>query len=243
MLMHKNGYKWSFNQHHCIIIFGNDYSILIECFFWDQNHLKRHLFGPIFVKLGKYMPFLPFLTTSNPWLISSKFECHIAIFSSTFPCLMSIFNTYIDNEEDINIQTINYNHFTKLLPAKSCNCHMQNFGWLNAQASLMLDDGVLFWHNCDFCCLTLLDHMSHDMTKPTKLVCAQRRLRSVWSVFAVRMKKAWVLSYPLSTQWRLIRLGGCPGWSVFAARTLILLVLSCRGSCVKFTGLACDKVT
>ena len=28
--------------------------------------------------------------------------------------------------------------------------------------------------------------------------------------FAIRMKKAWVLSYPLSTQRRLIRLGGCP---------------------------------
>ena len=32
-------------------------------------------------------------------------------------------------------------------------------------------------------------------------------------VFAVRMKKAWVLSYPLSTAKTLIRLGGCPGWS------------------------------
>ena len=38
-------------------------------------------------------------------------------------------------------------------------------------------------------------------------------IRPVWSVFAVRMKKAWVLSYPLSVQLRLIRLGGCPGWS------------------------------
>ena len=28
-------------------------------------------------------------------------------------------------------------------------------------------------------------------------------IRSVWSVFAVRMMKAWVLSYPLSAQWRL----------------------------------------
>ena len=36
---------------------------------------------------------------------------------------------------------------------------------------------------------------------------------SLIRVFAVRMKKPWVLSYPLSTQWRLIRLGGCPGWS------------------------------
>ena len=32
-------------------------------------------------------------------------------------------------------------------------------------------------------------------------------------VFAVRMKKPWVISYPLSTQRRLIRLGRCPGWS------------------------------
>ena len=40
------------------------------------------------------------------------------------------------------------------------------------------------------------------------------------------MKKAWVLSYPLSAHRGLIRLGGC----VFAGRTLILLVLSCHGS-------------
>ena len=37
---------------------------------------------------------------------------------------------------------------------------------------------------------------------------------SLIRVFAVRMKKTWVLSYPLRAQWRLlIRLGGCPGWS------------------------------
>ena len=50
-------------------------------------------------------------------------------------------------------------------------------------------------------------------------MCAKQRQISlgicpVWPIFAVRMKKAWVLSYPLSTQQRLIRLGGCPGWSV-----------------------------
>ena len=28
---------------------------------------------------------------------------------------------------------------------------------------------------------SLLQHLSHDMTKPTKWVCAQRRLRSVWA--------------------------------------------------------------
>ena len=50
-------------------------------------------------------------------------------------------------------------------------------------------------------------------------MCAQQRLRSAWHlpslirVFTVGVKKPWVLSYPLSAQWRLIRLGGCPGWS------------------------------
>ena len=38
-------------------------------------------------------------------------------------------------------------------------------------------------------------------------------LPSLIRVFAVRMKKGWVLSYPISAERRLIRLGGCPGWS------------------------------
>ena len=47
--------------------------------------------------------------------------------------------------------------------------------------------------------------LSRDMTKQTKWVCAKRRLRSssLIRVFAVRMKKAWVLSYPFSAQRRL----------------------------------------
>ena len=56
----------------------------------------------------------------------------------------------------------------------------------------------------------------------------------VWSVFTVCMKKASVLSYPLSAQQRLIRLGRCPGWSESSLGThAILLVLSCRGSYVE----------
>ena len=38
-------------------------------------------------------------------------------------------------------------------------------------------------------------------------------LKLMIRVFAVRLQKAWVLSNPLSAQQRLIRLGGCPGWS------------------------------
>ena len=54
-------------------------------------------------------------------------------------------------------------------------------------------------------------HLSRDMTKPTEWLCIQGRLRSAQAstqsdqirVFAVRMKKAWFLSYPLSAQRRL----------------------------------------
>ena len=50
-------------------------------------------------------------------------------------------------------------------------------------------------------------------------------------VFDVRMKKAWVLNYPLSAQRRLIRQGGCPGWSESSQGAhVILLVLSWGGS-------------
>ena len=56
----------------------------------------------------------------------------------------------------------------------------------------------------------------HDKTNNVVVCPAKTQLslgiRPVWSVFPVRMKKAWVLSYPLSAQRKLIRLGGCPGW-------------------------------
>ena len=49
-------------------------------------------------------------------------------------------------------------------------------------------------------------------------------------VFAVHMKKDWVPSYPVSAQRRLIRLDMYRLNSIFAGRTVILLVLSCHGS-------------
>ena len=56
-------------------------------------------------------------------------------------------------------------------------------------------------------------HMTHDMTKPTKWVCTQRRLRSA-SVWLESARRNLV---SLATYWAhsetLISLGGCPGWS------------------------------
>ena len=72
----------------------------------------------------------------------------------------------------------------------------------------------------------------HDKTK--KMACAPSKdAAQPWQplslirVFDVRMNKAWIFSYPLSAQRRLIRLGGCPGWSESSLGThAILLVLS-----------------
>ena len=69
-------------------------------------------------------------------------------------------------------------------------------------------------------------HLSHDMTKPTKWVCTQQRLRSDW---------AWRKLGSLATHWAHSedsdQTGQIPRliW-VFAGRTLTLLVLSRGGS-------------
>ena len=71
----------------------------------------------------------------------------------------------------------------------------------------------------------------HDKTN--KMTCALSEdsfgICPVWTVFAVRMKKHWVLSYPLIAQWRLWSdwADGYPGWSESSLGAQInLLVLS-----------------
>ena len=72
------------------------------------------------------------------------------------------------------------------------------------------------------------------MTKPTKWVCAQRRLRSAWSEYSLCAQ--WVAEDSIflhADSEDSDQTGRMPRqiW-VFAGRTAILLVLSCRGSLV-----------
>ena len=71
----------------------------------------------------------------------------------------------------------------------TCNCFCQYRKW------------AVTWQNQQNECAP-----SEDSDQPGHL---SRLIR----VFAVRMKKSWVFSYPLSVQWRLIKLVRCPGWS------------------------------
>ena len=88
--------------------------------------------------------------------------------------------------------------------------------------------------------LALLNSLKYEPPhdKNSKMTCPPSEdsdqpglLSSLIRVFVVCMKKHWALNYLLSAQWRLIRLGGCPGWSESSLGThVIFLVLSCGGS-------------
>ena len=65
-----------------------------------------------------------------------------------------------------------------------------------------------------------LKHVSHDRTKPTKLVCVQQRLRSAMASTQSDQRFRCVLNGQLRTQAffmrtakTLIRVGRCKGWS------------------------------
>ena len=81
-------------------------------------------------------------------------------------------------------------------------------------------------------------YMSQSMTKQTKWSVHPAKIGSAWAppslirVFAVCMKKHWVLSYPLSPQRSLIRLDGCPGWSESLLGAQVILVLLCSSSVI-----------
>ena len=82
--------------------------------------------------------------------------------------------------------------------------------------------------------------MSRLMTKPTKWLCAQRRLRSAWASAQCDQSLSCALNGQLRTQAffmrtakTLIRLGECPGWSESSlSAQIILLVLSWGGSII-----------
>ena len=68
--------------------------------------------------------------------------------------------------------------------------------------------------------LSLIPYMSRDMTKPTKWLCAPRRLRSAWASAQSDQSLCCLHEESLGpklpterTAKTLIRLSGCPGWS------------------------------
>ena len=55
------------------------------------------------------------------------------------------------------------------------------------------------------------------------IILSRQRKQRCWSVFAVCMKKAWVLSYPLSSHWRLFQTDLFHLKFMISAMTLILI--------------------
>ena len=77
----------------------------------------------------------------------------------------------------------------------------------------------------------ILVNLSHLMTKPTKWVCAQRRLPSLIILHCSLNGLLRTQAFFMQTAKALIRVGGCPGWSESSLGAhAVLMVLSCRGS-------------
>ena len=68
-------------------------------------------------------------------------------------------------------------------------------GWHTQQLGQATSSGMGFKMSC------LMTKPANWHVRPAKTQVSLGFF-PVWSVFVVRMKKAWVLSYPLSTQWR-----------------------------------------
>ena len=103
-----------------------------------------------------------------------------------------------------------------------CKC-ISSCSYTPARQSYQCNAGSTWHSDYDMRILvSLVGHhkMSRDMTKPTKWVCAQRRLRSAWASAQSDQSLRCAFNGQLRTQAvfmrtakTLIRLGRCPGWS------------------------------
>ena len=125
-------------------------------------------------------------------------------------------------------------------------CSQRNFTMFWKMRKMMITNH--FWdgelHNTGnisamrYVCLKNMAEMSRLMTKPTKWLCAQQRLRSAWASVqsdqSLHCSHEEVLGTWLPSEHTaktLIRLGGCPGgYESLLGAKIILLVLSWGGS-------------
>ena len=114
------------------------------------------------------------------------------------------------------------------------------FSWYVSIVTTSLGEELFCWLNGFVCIYKWKSLYSFEppYDKTNKMTCAPSEDSdqpghppSLIRVFADRMRKTFVLSYPLSAAKTLMRLGGCPGWfeSLLGAHH-ILLVLSRGGS-------------
>ena len=173
---------------------------------------------------------MPHLFSFHFFVIDLANHCLISEFEKTklYPRYLLIFNVLTQSHlllHSLKLSTSWWKQDEKEMPSHACDfqCKKKKEDFLEIQDQYLKQKGPLAWLG------KMISEPPHDKTNKMTVRPAKTdqpgHPPSLIRVFTVRMKKAWVLSYPLSTQWipRLI-------W-VFAGRTLILLVLSCRGSC------------
>ena len=124
-------------------------------------------------------------------------------------------------------QTLVYFHFSCLRTAKAL---VRLHGCTGSPDSLVayVISTIISWAGSKrVFCLSCL-YLSYSIAKPTKWSVHPAKTPfslGIWSVFPLHIKKHWVLSYLYGTQWRLIRLGRCPGWSESSLGAQVILSL------------------
>ena len=143
--------------------------------------------------------------------------------------------------------SLSVNIHTKLAIHRANRQHCQ-LGWQSiiivpVTVIAPLKSPILGWHPLSTLPAPLAaqaGEMSHDLTKPTKWLCAQRRLRS--ALVSAQSDQSLLCAQSVAKGPSFLyadsedsdQTGQMPRliW-VFAGRTIILLVLSCRGSKIK----------
>ena len=112
-------------------------------------------------------------------------------------------------------------------------------------------DLSLHWAYMPFCwfchetanfCWSFLSHLSRSITNqqnirvPSEDTDQPGQPPSLIIIIVFRLKKPWVLSYPVSAQRRLIRLGGCTGWSESSMDTQVILSVLCSAGSFDIVG-------
>ena len=164
------------------------------------------------IHLGVYLAWVAFFFVSSSWCRVLNAACDCGTPWTFY----------------LSFRNCNRQHDTHI----SCNwyVHVNDEKQHNRKTKLQNTRQTINWLQLSWCC----SYLSRDMTKPTKWLCAQRRLTSAWA----SAQSDQSLRCPLNGSFLHAdsedsdQTGRMPRliW-VFAGRTLILLILSCRGSC------------
>ena len=194
--------------------------------FWHLSGANVHLD----ISLGVFCPFMPILIEGQ---ISGALSCHSSYVSFVVLWLNDLCSSWLSLYGSL------YKSLPELLNCGDCRKNLRKCWYQKNCCNWPKIWTMSFYHRLihpkdvdgmknsvdsdqttpSKCCAPIVHIMSHSMTKWTKWHAPSKdsdqpgHPPSLIIVFTVRLRKNWVLSWPLSAQQRLIGLLGWRGWS------------------------------